>query len=81
MFFSFITQKKANKRSLRKRSTMRKRKNRRRSLTSASRINSYANFINLESRKRKAQKKVKASKHFYALTLSKIKIKKAIDSK
>ncbi len=60
---------------------MRKRKNRRRSLTSASCINLYASFINLEFRKRKAQEKVEASKHSYALTSNKIKIKKAINLK
>jgi len=60
---------------------MRKRKNRKRSLTSASRINLYASLINLKFRKRKAQEKVEASKHSYASTLNKIKIKKAINSK
>jgi len=58
---------------------MRERKNQKRLLINAFCINLYVDFINLKFRKRKAQKKVKASKYFYALTLNKIKIKKVIN--
>jgi len=81
MFFFFIAQKKSKYKKSTKTLNNAKKKKKKCLLRNVSCINLYASFINLKFRKRKTQEKVKISKHFYALTLNKIKIKKVINLK